>query len=52
MTLVKTYISCIIISRGKNMFKLVGTVLKSGPLSRIFLYHEDFHKEGDNRITF
>ena len=29
MTLVKIYISCIIINRGKNTFELVGIVLKS-----------------------
>ena len=28
VTLVKIYISCIIINRGKNIFELVGTVLK------------------------
>ena len=28
ITLVKIYLSCIIINRGKNTFELVGTVLK------------------------
>ena len=27
ITLVKIYISCIIITRGKNVFELIGTVL-------------------------
>ena len=29
IALVKIYISCVIINRGKNTFELVGTVLKS-----------------------
>ena len=40
MTLVKIYISCIIINRGKNTFELVGTVLNKtcnwqGALARV-----------------
>ena len=32
ITPVKIYISCIVINRGKNIFELVGTVLKTSEL--------------------
>ena len=37
ITLVKIYISCIIINRGKNIFELVGTVLEIAVLEVIFI---------------
>ena len=51
ITLVKIYISRIIINRGKNTFELVGTVLKRFQFTFALLYLQTNHDDTDKTMV-
>ena len=50
ITLVKIYVPCVIINRGKNTIELVGTVLKKLHISLFFIQIEFFERKVERKL--